>query len=1027
MSKKRRFYTKVFTKQTCLMIAVIGSLFYSTHHLAKEMEHSQTNEKKVKEAAKEQINFQPTTDAILEKQADSIPYANLNTGFRDSFQELSANEEVVHIQTKGKSSFSAGVSAQYKQEIFLDKEITAEFFSTPGFEKYIRGTVTRPSGLGSTKKSIEKDVWGKKVTLFNSETMNYEADEKKIVYKTPNYTTSLSSVTIETDLFIDLGKWRKETGRLVERENDYVIRSRTSSADWLTIGGKGSIVSVVNGENILDSWIENPVEETTLYRLEEDPAYFYGNGLQDERNEHPTNYSIELLVNGEVYRELAMKKDGSWEFDFGDYLTENDIVSAKVKGVENTTNGNGIINVKYSEERFAVNETDIISWEDWEVAAPVINQAHEDEFIIQGSTPSQNHQLNRIYKLFVTLNGKTIYEKENIKDDTDILIPYIKGLSKGDKVEATIIGFEEGKAEKTSAVTEMIVGSENEDDYDDWEVFAPVLANATLHENATKIKGQVPVQNRTAQRYYDLLIYVNDELVSEQSAIDVSLKPYVFETSVRSLKVDDKIIAKVVGHQDDKADKSAETEAVIVDSTDYQKWQVDAPILNEVMDTDRVLTGEIGEQDRGYERTYKLETKINGETLSEIDVEPGQKFEVELPADVKLTAGDEITATVIGKQPQRVDKPSEAVAQIVGDATHYEEWVVNEATLETIYEHEHQLKGHISLQDTEYGRTYELLAKVNGIEVASSTVFSDTDYSLTLAEEVDLKENDVVTVQIIGHQKDMADKTSEQTELTVAKKEYPTTSKFERGYWEDYGLVYEGLVENDGWDLSDSSRITKTVSLVEADSGNRIEGITAQNTDWYQSGRYNGYQFIIDNDILGQMTQGRYTLYMTVMLDGITLDETELTLDQKISRMGAIHDDYAELEQVVIKGNIVKLEVWNQRPSISIIKNENTGIELLNKYWNKQNQLVFDGYFKTELDFSKAEKQLEIIDKSGTVVYKKEALSAAPTSWGTVTGISDEVSFQAIIPQEFTDQATYSYHVIIEDQEGNRIVRSQIA
>ncbi len=77
--------------------------------------------------------------------------------------------------------------------------------------------------------------------------MNYEEDGKKIVYKTPNYTTSLSSVTIETDLFIDLGKWRKETGRLVERENDYVIRSRTSSADWLTIGGKGSIVSVVNG------------------------------------------------------------------------------------------------------------------------------------------------------------------------------------------------------------------------------------------------------------------------------------------------------------------------------------------------------------------------------------------------------------------------------------------------------------------------------------------------------------------------------------------------------------------------------------------------------------------------------------------------------------------------------------------------------------------------------------------------------------------------------------------------------------
>ena len=74
MSKKRRFYTKVFTKQTCLMIAVIGSLFYSTHHLAKEMENSQTNEKKL------------TATSILEKQDDSIPYGNLTTVFRDSFQ-----------------------------------------------------------------------------------------------------------------------------------------------------------------------------------------------------------------------------------------------------------------------------------------------------------------------------------------------------------------------------------------------------------------------------------------------------------------------------------------------------------------------------------------------------------------------------------------------------------------------------------------------------------------------------------------------------------------------------------------------------------------------------------------------------------------------------------------------------------------------------------------------------------------------------------------------------------------------------
>jgi ketosteroid isomerase-like protein len=1026
MNKKKYLYIKRYTQGIFLGVSIVGSLFFSTHYLAKEGKHSQINSQKLNEAPKNKHTIQMTNTPIIENQNETAPYANLNTGFKDSFQELSADEDVLHIHTKGKSSFSAGVSAQYKQEIFIDKEITAEFFSTPNFEKYIRGTVTRPSGLGSATKSIEKDVWGKKVSVFNSETMNYDREGQKIVYKTPNYTTSLSSVVIETNVFIDLGKWRKDTGRLVERESNYVIRSRTSSADWLTIGGKGSIVSVVIGEPILDSWIENPVEETTLQRLKEEPSYYYGNGLQDEVNEHPTNYFVELLVNGKVYKELTMKEDGSWGFDFDDQLTKTDIVSARVKGIEKNSNGNGVRNIKYSDEIVTVDETDIIPWEKWNVEAPKLIQAHEDELIIQGSTPSQNHQLNRSYKLSVALNGKEIYKKENLKDDTDILVPYIKGLVKGDKIEAMIVGSEEGKPDKTSRTTEMIVSSENKDDYDEWEVLAPVLQTDSLNEDSTKIKGQVPVQNRTAQRYYDLLLYVNDELVSIQSSIDVSLKPYPFEADVAALNVGDKVVAKVVGHQDDKESKSAETKAVIIDSTDYQSWQINAPTLNSVTDTDRVLTGEIGEQDLGYERAYTLVAAINGAQFCELEVEPSQEFTVELPTDIVLTENDEVSVTLIGKQPKRENKYSEEVVQLVEDGTHYNEWVVNEASVEEVYEHEHQIKGHISAQSTVYDRSYDILVKVNNEEVASNAVFSDSDYSVTLSDDIDLQENDLVTVEIIGHQNEKADKTSEPTELTVAKKISPTTSKFERGYWEDYGLVYEGLIGNEDWDLSDPSKIVKTVSLVEANSGKKIEHISAQNTDWYQAGRYNGYQFIIDNDTLGQLETGNYTIFMAVAIDGVTVDETELTLEQMVSRMGLIHEDYADLEQVVIKGNIVKPEVIKQRPSISIIKDIDTEVQLLNKYWNKQNQLVFEGYFQTDIDLSAAKKYLEIMDESGTVVYTKESLAAAPTSWGVSTGISDDISFQAIIPQEFTDQRNYFYQVSVEDQEGNKLLQSAI-
>ncbi|MFD1900658.1 hypothetical protein GQR36_12915 [Enterococcus termitis] len=318
------------------------------------------------------------------------------------------------------------------------------------------------------------------------------------------------------------------------------------------------------------------------------------------------------------------------------------------------------------------------------------------------------------------------------------------------------------------------------------------------------------------------------------------------------------------------------------------------------------------------------------------------------------------------------------------------------------------------------------MIKVNNEEVASNAVLSDSDYSVTLSDDIDLQENDLITVEIIGHQNEKADKTSEPTELTVAKKISPTTSKFERGYWEDYGLVYEGLIENEDWDLSDPSKIVKTVSLVEANSGKKIEHISAQNTDWYQTDRYNGYQFIIDNDTLGQLETGSYTIFMAVAIDGVTVDETELTLEQMVSRMGLIHENYADLEQVVIKGNIVKPEVIKQLPSISIIKDIDTEVQLLNKYWNKQNQLVFEGYFQTDIDLSAAKKYLEIMDESGTVVYTKESLAAAPTSWGVSTGISDDISFQAIIPQEFTDQRNYFYQVSVEDQEGNKLLQSAI-
>ncbi|MBO0451839.1 hypothetical protein [Candidatus Enterococcus murrayae] len=1111
---KNNSNTTRYLKGAVIATVLASPLLYSTHYFAKENDH-------VKVVNTEK--HQPTLlDLDAQTKLDAIePTMNLNTGFTDTFRTLTADGDVLHVSTKGRSGFSAGVGAQFKQEIFIDPEIADEFFSTPNYEKYIRGTVTRPSGLGTTTNKIEGDLWNKKTGLFNSETMYYEANGQKIVYKSPNFTVNLSSVTLQTDLYIDLGQWHKDTNRLVERKDSYSIRSRSSSADFITIGGKGSIVSVVNGESILDSWIENPVEDTTMYRLEEQPSFFYGNGLQDEKNEHETDYVIELAVNNQPYREIAMDEKGDWEFDFGTYLKDSDVVSARVKGTEKYTNNNGKVNTKYSDFVYAINETDIVPWKDWKVEAPAIAQAYEEEFLVQMTTPVQNRQLNRSYQLEVTLNGEEIYKKENIKDDVDVVVPYIDGLKDGDVVEATITGKQSGEADKT-AKSQMVVVKEETDGYEDWEVQPAVFKN-TFSAAETIISGFIPIQNHAGERTYDYELYVNDTLVDSEKDIEAVLKSYPFEAEVDELAPNDVVKVVVIGHQDKKADKVVETTQVVNDKTDWNDWKITTPTLNEVTDadhaltgntgsqstefgrtyaieafvnqksvgtidveadkefkfdlpqdvklaendevaikvigsqagredkyseeakrtvteasnytgwkinqptlnsvksTDEELTGSIGSQDTEFGRTYELEAFVNEESIGKIDAEAGKEFKFTLPKEVKLADGDEVAVQVIGYQADKKDKTSEKVTVKVEDTSDYDEWVVEEASLNELFEHDATISGHIPQEDSNFDRNYDLVVRINGEEITSTAVISDTDYKATLPKSIDLKENDEVSVQVIGHQPDKEDKASEETKMTVAKKSYPTTSKFEIGYWENFGLVYEGKIENEGWDLSDAARVTKTANLIDAETKQVAAKLDVANTDWYQEGRFNGYQIIASNDVLGALDEGTYTIQMTVAIDGEVVEETELDLTQMISRMGPIHDNYADLEKVVVKSNTVQPKVIGNRPGISITKNSTDSIKLVNKYWNKENQLVFEGYLDSETARSGSSKNLVVTNKDGEVVYEKASLTSAPSSWGLPTGISDEESFQAIIPEEFSDQAAFTFALVVNDDNGQEL------
>lgn len=1093
------------------------------------------------------LSNETSNDASEDGYSGITPAIGLTT-FKDSYSELEADEDVLHIHTKAHGNGTAALQA-YRQEITIDPDIAGEFFSTNNYQKYIRGTVNRSkdSALGGTTSyDIASKLWGNSSWLGNPDTMNYDSKTGSIYYKTSQYTLQLlSGIDIEVDMYIDLGQWSKDTGKLIERKDNYSVQTKTD-ANSASLGLTNKIVGSIASDGIENSWIENPVEPTTLYYLTEKNSYYYGNGLQDEVNEHETDYDIELSVNGTPFKYIQMAtedggtnsrgetiKKGDWDFDFGSYLNKGDVVTARVRGKEKYDNLNGEKPIKYSTVAHASDATNIIAWEDWKVEDPSVPILYDGDLIIPFHAPVQNQQLNRTYKLIVTVNGEEIYNKA-VKDETNTNVPYLSGLEKGDIVKAKIVGSQPGETDKESSEITAEVITQDDEGYDDWEVQDPII-NGPLYEGGTVITGQVPIQNRAAGRTYDLKVYLGDELIIDEENIDVALKSYPFsyaltdldEEEQRALAYGDEIKAVVIGHQPDATDdsgkvtatypdKTSQTTLKVSDNTGYEAWEVNQPTLDSMLDTDTIITGDIGEQNTEAGRTYKVaiwtddedpiyvtpaedgtfkledvvlqegekvsatvigsqekredkssqtttvtvtdatdysgwkiekpvvdelkdtDTKISGHIGNqneefdrsytvEIFVNGVSKGQAQVAEDgtfaadkIILSEGDKVKAVVTGHQEGKADKSAASDEVIVSDESNYADWTVAPATLDDVYAHADGLTGEIPAQDNTNGRTYQILVTVDGSEVTREDIEADQgSYNITLPDSVDLQEGQIVAVQIIGHQEGKEDKLSTETKVQVKEKVYTTTSSFKNGYWQYYGLVYEGQVDNEGWDLSTASRITKTAKLVNHTTGEVVtEGIKAANTNWYDSSRYNGYQIIISNEVLGGLSEGDYTIQLSVAIDGVEKDTIDLNLEQVVSYMGPMHDNYADMEQVVIKQNTVKPQVIDNKPGIVITRDVEASVQVFNKYWNNSNELVFEGYVNTTADFSGVTKKLVIKDVSGEVVATRNNIYTFSSSWGIPVDVDPTKSFQAIVPAAYTNQANYTYELVITDAQG---------
>ncbi|MEX1575420.1 hypothetical protein AB3I68_08510 [Enterococcus sp. C22] len=953
------------------------------------------------------------------------PYASIGTGYVDAFEQLYVDRQTgeLGLKTASRSVVSVGIGTQTRTTIKIPSELAQEFFSTPGYEKYITGQIdTNSNVIIGTKTRTFSELWNKKTSIFSQATAYYDSSTESMVFLTDKAAFTATAFQ-NINLTFDLNQWSEDTGRLVERTNSMVFHLTTHPNDLAINGNWRSALSTLKLEGFENGWLENTVMPTSVST--EDDKVFRGNGFQRRLNEHPTDYYIELFINNAALNiRIPMDENGDWEYSLEKYrLQKGDQVKARVVGVERETNANGKINTKYSKNTIYTVGNDSVSWEDWKVSPANISDVYDEETMITGLLPTQNLQNERTYKVIVKVDGKEVLNENYVGEEQVYYAPIFgDNLKKGQKVSVVIEGHEPGKPVKYSEVIETIV-KENKDDqnsWENWEVTQPEIVEETVVEAHTYISTRVPAQNKFNGRTYDLYVLLNGDVIDTQSVAKEGQTVTTYLTN--PLKEGDVIESYVLGHEVGNQDKRSTSDIKTVqDGTNWSDWTISNPTLNEVMTEDKVLTGHVGTQDTEHGRNYELKAFLNGESIGKIKVEAGSEYTFELPEGTELKEADRVSVQVIGHQEGKEDKVSERVEQTVQDGTNWSDWTVSNPTLNKVMTEDKVLTGHVGTQDTEHGRNYELEAFLNGESIGKIKVEAGSEYTFELPEGTELKEADRVSVQVIGHQEGKEDKTSERVEQTVQKVKYQTVSEFDKGYWENYGLVFEGKIENPEWNLTDNSRVEKQGLLYDS-SGNMVKEVQAANHNWYDSSVYNGYQIIVSNDDLSGLVEGEYKLGMRVIIDGEIVDESLLQIKPQYTRMGPIHNNFNDLEQVVLNQNIVKPHIIDNTPGLIISQlDEQATTHIFNKYWNKENQLVFDGYLK-EIASENTVKKLTIVDQNNQTVYEKDQLTQAPDSWGVPTGVSEKKTFQAIIPAEYSNQSQYKYMLTVIAPDGNVIL-----
>ncbi|EUJ47595.1 immunoglobulin-like domain-containing protein [Paenilisteria rocourtiae] len=588
---------------------------------------------------------------VSEKQV-ATPYLSGGTGFSNKFEALRNEDGILNIKTASSSLISMGIGVQTKTIFKIDSEIAKPFFSTPNWKDYISGTVDRTG-----KKNVQmQHLLTKKTGWWDGDdTAFYDFDKQEFIILSPKHAVSISQYQ-NVNMFIDLEKWSKDTNRLVENKLSYKFKMVSKPNDLAANWSWGDANSVLMGVPA-DSWVENHVDPTTLETS--DNHKFKGNATQNMANRHPADFSISLTVNGNDYKnDVQMNEDGSWEYDFGSYLKDGDVVGATVVATEKEAHENEVMDVNKSKEtKYTVGE-DSTPWEDWSIVKPTISEAYDGETIITGIIPEQNYQNGRTYKLVVKVNGREVYTQEDLEKGVYNAPIFGENLVKKDTIEAYIIGSEANQEDKISEIESIIVKDNKDEqaDWDKWEVKPAILNDVVSGDRF--ISGLVPAQNKFNGRNYEAKVTVNGE--------QVGTKAFSFDGGEYNIALDkdltykDEVKVIVIGHEANEEDKSSEeTTKIVADKTGWEDWKVENPTISKLTEGNQKVTGQVLAQDEEFGRTYTMDLFINGKKTATKEVNSKSDYEFELTKPLEKT--DTVAVEVTGHQKNYEDKTSERI------------------------------------------------------------------------------------------------------------------------------------------------------------------------------------------------------------------------------------------------------------------------------------------------------------------------------------------------------------------------------